>query len=154
MRTAHIEIKRLRSDVDLPERATIGSAGYDLAAMIDEPITLAVGECRLIPTGLAIHIKDKNIAGIIVPRSKRGAKGGLVVGNLAGIIDSDYQGEWFVAAWNRNFNDTIVIQPRELIAQALFVPVVGVSWTEVSEFQEETERKDGGIGKNADTKTI
>lgn len=148
-----VEIKRLRTNVELPEKATIGSAGYDLIAAISEPIVLAVGECQLIPTGLAIHIKDPGVVGLVMPRSKKGYKTGLVLGNLTGVIDSDYQGEWFVAAWNRNLNETITIHPQEAIAQVLFVPVLTMAWEEVAEFTDESDRKDGGISKHVDTKS-
>lgn len=148
----NVEVKIVTEGAELPKRATSGSAGYDLKALITKPLDILPGECVLVPTGLAMHIKDPNIVGIIAPRSKAGAKRGLVVGNLVGIIDSDYQGEWFVAAWNRNFDNSITIEPNEAIAQALFIPLASVSLVEVDAFSSETSRKDGGISKDADTR--
>lgn len=148
-----VKVKIIDKRIELPEKATIGSAGFDLQAAIEEEIILLPGESKLIPTGLAIFIEDKSIVGTIHPRSKLGAKAGLVVGNLTGIIDSDYQGQWFVSAWNRNFNESIRIQPLDRIAQVCFIQLAKVSFEEVSEFYTITERNDGGIGKEKDTRT-
>ena len=148
-----IEIKILDKRIEEPEKATIGSAGFDLKAAIDEPIILLAGECKLIPTGLAIYIKDPSIVATILPRSKRGAKTGLVVGNMVGVIDSDYQGQWYIAAWNRNFTHPVTIQPLEEIAQALFIKLADVTFTKVEEFTDETIRSDGGISKDVDSKS-
>ena len=148
-----IQVKILDSMVDLPEKATIGSAGFDLLAAVQEEVVLQPGESKLIPTGLAIYIKDKRTVAFILPRSKRGHKDGLVVGNLTGVIDSDYQGQWYVSAWNRNSNKTVTIRPYEAIAQVCFMQLANVSFEETLEFDEETERLDGGISKDVDTRT-
>lgn len=147
-----IDVKILDKRVELPKQATTGSAGFDLVAAIDEPIVLKAGESKLIPTGLAIFIEDPWVVGFILPRSKLGAKQGLVVGNLTGVIDSDYQGQWFISAWNRNFDKEVVINPLEAIAQAVFLQLPDVVLCEVQEFSEQTTRADGGIGKDVDTK--
>lgn len=146
-----IKVKIIDKRIELPEKATIDSAGFDLQAAIDEEIILLPGESRLIPTGLAIYIEDNSIVGMIHPRSKLGAKQGLVVGNLTGIIDSDYQGQWFVSAWNRNFNESIRIQPLDRIAQVCFIQLAKVSFGEVDEFDTITERNNDGISKETDT---
>jgi dUTP pyrophosphatase len=146
-----VEIKKVNPRAEIPVRATDGSAGYDLKACLDEDIVLLAGECKLIPTGLAVHISDPSVMGMLVPRSKRGAKEGLVLGNLSGIIDSDYIGQWFVAAWNRNFNDPITIKDGDAIAQVIFVPVITPVLEEVEWFTESTARGDGGIAKSEDT---
>ena len=148
----NIQVKVVNDMVSLPERATNGSAGFDLLAAIDETLVLQPGESKLIPTGLAIYIKDPSVVAFILPRSKRGAKQGLVVGNLTGVIDSDYQGQWFISAWNRNFDKEVVINPLEAIAQAVFLQLPDVVLHEVQEFSEQTTRADGGIGKDVDTK--
>lgn len=146
-----IELKKINPKAEIPVRATDGSAGYDLKACIDEDVVLLAGECQLIPTGLAIHVNDPSMMAMIVPRSKKGAKEGIVLGNLSGIIDSDYIGQWFVAAWNRNFGQPITIKDGDAIAQAIFVPVVHPEFEEVEGFTESTARGDGGIAKNEDT---
>jgi len=136
--------KRIGSEIDLPEYATSGSAGLDLRACLDEDITLSPGETVLIPTGIAIHIDDPSLAAMLLPRSGLGHKHGIVLGNLVGLIDSDYQGQLFVSCWNRG-NDTFVITVGERIAQMVIVPVVQVDFEQVDEFTA-TDRGVGGFG--------
>jgi len=128
----------------LPEYATVGSAGLDLRACVDWPISIAPGQAELIPTGLAIHIADPNMAAQILPRSGLGHKHGLVLGNLVGLIDSDYQGPLMISCWNRG-TKTYTIQPAERIAQLVIVPVKRVKFAVVDEFSE-SERGEGGFG--------
>ena len=135
---------RLGSQFDLPQRATAGSAGIDLRAMVEQPLTLAPGDCELLPTGLSIHIADPNLAGMILPRSGLGHKHGIVLGNLVGLIDSDYQGPLMVSAWNRGSKD-FVIEPGERIAQFVLVPVVAAELEVVDAF-DASERGVGGFG--------
>lgn len=128
---------------------TPGAAGIDLRACIDQPILLERGgKSVLIPTGIAIHIKDPNFAGFILPRSGMGHKQGLVLGNGTGLIDSDYQGELFVSAWARPQGDlpAVLINPGERIAQLVFQPVVHAQFNWVTSFEEESERGEGGFG--------
>lgn len=129
---------------ELPAYATAGSAGMDLRACLDEPLSLAPGETKLLPTGLAIYIADPMLAATILPRSGLGHKHGIVLGNLVGLIDSDYQGELKISCWNRG-NDHFTIQPGDRIAQLVFVPVVQVEFDKVDEFSE-TDRGEGGFG--------
>lgn len=129
----------------LPTRATDGSAGIDLRACIDEPITIKAGETKLIGTGLSIYIADPNYAGIILPRSGLGHKHGIVLGNLVGLIDADYQGELMVSVWNRSTTD-FVLYPAERMAQYMVVPVVRPSFEIVDEFSDVSERGAGGFG--------
>lgn len=128
----------------LPAYATPGSAGLDLRACLDAPITLAPGQTTLIPTGLAIHIADPGLAAIILPRSGLGHKHGIVLGNLVGLIDSDYQGQLMVSCWNRGQTE-FVIQPFERIAQLVIVPVVQAAFRRVDSFDAST-RGAGGFG--------
>lgn len=128
----------------LPTYATTGSAGLDLRACIAEPITLAAGETRLIPTGIAIFLDNPNLAAMLLPRSGLGHKHGIVLGNLVGLIDSDYQGELMVSLWNRSENE-FTIQPFERVAQMVIVPVVQADFELVNEFAA-TERGVGGFG--------
>ncbi len=128
----------------LPAYATQGSAGLDLRACIDAPITLRAGDTALIPSGLAIHIDDPALAAIIIPRSGLGHKHGIVLGNLVGLIDSDYQGQVFVSCWNRG-SETFVVNPMERIAQLVVVPVVQVALNVVDSFEQST-RGAGGFG--------
>lgn len=128
----------------LPAYATMGSAGLDLRACIDEPIVLAQGETTLIPTGLEIHIADANLAAVILPRSGLGHKHGIVLGNLVGLIDSDYQGPLTVSVWNRG-QDGFTIEPGARIAQMVFLPVVQAEFNVVASF-DASERGKGGFG--------
>ncbi|AUR52421.1 dUTP diphosphatase [Aquella oligotrophica] len=128
----------------LPAYATMGSAGLDLRACIDNTIILKPGQTELIPTGLAIHIEDPNLCGMILPRSGLGHKHGIVLGNLVGLIDSDYQGQLFVSLWNRG-NTEFTLNPMERMAQLVIVPVVQVGFELVDEFTE-THRGESGFG--------
>lgn len=131
----------------LPTRATDGSAGIDLRACIDEPVFIKAGETKLIGTGMAIYIKDPNFAGIILPRSGLGHKHGIVLGNLVGLIDADYQGELMVSVWNRSDSD-FTLNPAERMAQYMVVPVVRPSFEVVDEFSDDSERGTGGFGSS------
>lgn len=136
--------RRLGNEIPLPEYATTGSAGLDLRACLPENVELKPGETLLIPTGLAIHIGDRHLAAVILPRSGLGHKHGIVLGNLVGLIDSDYQGQIFVSCWNRG-NSTFTINVGDRIAQMVFVPVVPVALEQVEEF-DESSRGAGGFG--------
>jgi dUTP pyrophosphatase len=144
-----IQFKILRdaARANLPAYATQGSAGLDLRACIDAPVELAPGATTLIPTGIAIHVADPGYAAIILPRSGLGHKHGIVLGNLVGLIDSDYQGELMVSVWNRNAagGASFTINPQERIAQLVIVPVQQVSFKEVAEF-DASDRGAGGFG--------
>jgi len=135
---------RLGDSIDLPDYATSGSAGLDLRACLDDNIIIAPGETVLIPTGLAIHIDDPSLASVLLPRSGLGHKHGIVLGNLVGLIDSDYQGQVFVSCWNRS-QTPFEIVVGERIAQMVFVPVVQVGFEHVDEFTS-SERGTGGFG--------
>ncbi|MEM1263892.1 MAG: dUTP diphosphatase [Pseudomonadota bacterium] len=135
---------RVGSDVALPAYATDGSAGLDLRAILDEPLVVEPGTTHLVPTGLAIYIGDPGLAAVILPRSGLGHKHGIVLGNLTGLIDSDYQGQLFVSVWNRGAT-TYTIEPAERIAQMVFVPVVQPELVEVDEFAT-SDRGAGGFG--------
>jgi dUTP pyrophosphatase len=138
--------KRIGVEYPLPQYATSGSAGVDLRACIDAPIELRPGETQLIPSGIAIFIADRNYAAIVLPRSGLGHKHGIVLGNLVGLIDSDYQGQVFVSLWNRA-QAAFTIQPGERIAQLVVVPVAQVEFDVVSDFAA-TERGAGGFGSS------
>ena len=133
---------RLRDN--LPAYATPGSAGLDLRACIDAPVTLEPGQWQLIPTGMAMHLKDPHYAALILPRSGMGHKHGIVLGNLVGLIDSDYQGQLFVSVWNRG-QTPFTLNPLERIAQLVLVPVVQATFNIVESF-DESERGTGGFG--------
>ena len=135
---------RVGRDFPLPKRATAGSAGLDLRACLEQPLELAPGATALIPTGLAIHIADPELAALIIPRSGLGHKHGIVLGNLVGLIDSDYQGELMISCWNRG-TQAFRIEPGERIAQLVVVPVVQVDFEVVESF-EESVRGSGGFG--------
>ena len=135
---------RLGDQFPLPAYATDGSAGLDLRAMVEAPLTLNPGDTELLPTGLSIHIGDAGYAGMILPRSGLGHKHGIVLGNLVGLIDSDYQGQLMVSCWNRG-NSAFTIEPGERIAQLVIVPVMQVSLTQVDEF-DDSVRGEGGFG--------
>jgi dUTP pyrophosphatase len=128
----------------LPDYATAGSAGLDLRACLDEPLEIAPGEVKLIPTGLAIHINDPGYAATILPRSGLGHKHGVVLGNLVGLIDSDYQGPLMLSCWNRS-QTTYTVQPAERIAQLVIMPVSRVNFDVVEEFSS-SDRGEGGFG--------
>lgn len=136
---------RVGRDFSLPTYATQGSAGLDLRACIEDPLVLAPGDAQLIPTGLAIHIADPHMAAMILPRSGLGHKNGIVLGNLTGLIDSDYQGPLMISCWNRG-KETYTIQPGERIAQMVIVPVLRAEFEIVDEFNSSTERGEGGFG--------
>jgi len=135
---------RLGEQFPLPDYATEGSAAMDLRAMLDEPLELAPGETELIPTGMAIHVADPALAAVILPRSGLGHKHGIVLGNLVGLIDSDYQGQLFVSCWNRG-SGTFRIEVGERIAQLMLIPVVRAAFERVEEF-DQSERGAGGFG--------
>ncbi|TCJ12270.1 dUTP diphosphatase [Parasulfuritortus cantonensis] len=142
----HVDLKILDPRVrdQLPQYATAGSAGLDLRACLDQALVLNPGETQLIPTGLAIHLADPGYAAMILPRSGLGHKHGVVLGNLVGLIDSDYQGQLMVSLWNRG-QEPFTIQPFERIAQMVIVPVVQAQFTVVEEF-DASARGDGGFG--------
>ena len=144
MKTLDIKILDERIRAHLPAYATAGSAGLDIRACIDAPLTLAPGESALVPSGLAIHLGDPRLAAILIPRSGLGHKHGIVLGNLVGLIDSDYQGQVFVSCWNRG-REAFVVNPLERIAQLVVVPVVQVELNIVDSF-DESERGAGGFG--------
>ncbi|MGB5277716.1 MAG: dUTP diphosphatase [Gammaproteobacteria bacterium] len=135
---------RIGDTIPLPAHATEGSAGMDLRACIDETITLKPGDTELIPTGIAIHIEDPGLAATILPRSGLGHKHGIVLGNLVGLIDSDYQGQLFVSVWNRG-HGSFSIEQGDRIAQLVFVPVVQADFEVVDDFNE-SDRGAGGFG--------
>ncbi len=141
-----IDLKVLdpRMAEQLPSYATPGSAGLDLRACLDTPMVLEPGQTQLIPTGLAIHVADPGLAALILPRSGLGHKHGIVLGNLVGLIDSDYQGQLMVSCWNRGLA-TFTVQPMERIAQLIIVPVVQASFRVVAEFSA-SDRGEGGFG--------
>ncbi len=136
--------KRLGTEFPLPHYATEGSAGMDMRACVEEPLEIAPGETHLIPSGLAIHVEDAGLAAILLPRSGLGHKHGIVLGNLVGLIDSDYQGQVYVSVWNRG-NETFTVAPGERIAQMVIVPVVHADFEVVDEFVE-SRRGAGGFG--------
>ncbi|MGJ7458469.1 dUTP diphosphatase [Halomonas sp. MA07-2] len=136
--------ERLRDH--MPRYATNGSAGMDLRALLEAPLTLAPGECELVRTGLAIHIADPELAGLILPRSGLGHKHGIVLGNLVGLIDSDYQGELMISVWNRG-QTHFTLQPFERLAQYLLVPVVQAELEVVDDF-EQSQRGTDGFGSS------
>jgi dUTP pyrophosphatase len=137
---------RVGKDFPLPQHATAGSAGMDLRACIDAPLSLAPGAAELIPTGISIYIADPQLAAVLLPRSGLGHKNGIVLGNLVGLIDSDYQGPLMVSVWNRGAG-SFVINPGDRIAQMVFVPVVQVGFEVVEDFSA-TARGAGGFGSS------
>ena len=139
-----VKILDARMRDQLPQYATSGAAGLDLRACIDQAITLAPGQTELVPTGIAIHLGDPGLAAVILPRSGLGHKHGIVLGNLVGLIDSDYQGQLFVSTWNRG-NAPFVLNPMERLAQLVVVPVVQVELNVVDDF-EQSSRGAGGFG--------
>lgn len=143
-----IELKilddRIGKEFPLPEHATSGSAGMDLRACIDKPLVIEPGETQLIPTGIAIHIADPSLAATILPRSGLGHKHGIVLGNLVGLIDSDYQGPLMVSCWNRS-QQAFSLAPGERLAQLVFLPVVQATFSVVEDF-DQSDRGEGGFG--------
>lgn len=146
MRNIQIKIvnPRLGDDIELPQYATDGAAGLDLRACLDDTLELAPGATELIPTGIALNIEDPELAAVILPRSGLGHKHGIVLGNLVGLIDSDYQGEVFISCWNRG-GDAYTIQPGDRVAQLMFVPVVRAAFDIVDDFTV-SQRGAGGFG--------
>lgn len=148
MSRTNIQLKildpRVGRDIPLPEHATEGSAGVDLRACLDAELVLKPGQTELIPTGIAIHIEDPGLAAVILPRSGLGHKHGIVLGNLVGLIDSDYQGQLFVSCWNRGSED-FVLEPGLRLAQLVIVPVVQADFNVVEEFGA-SQRGEGGFG--------
>ena len=136
--------KRIGDSIPLPHYATEGSAGMDLRACIDDPLTIKPGETHLIPTGIAIHIANPSLAATILPRSGLGHKHGIVLGNLVGLIDSDYQGQLFISCWNRGDTE-FTIEEGDRIAQLVILPVIQVTLNQVDSF-EDTSRGAGGFG--------
>ena len=145
--TMNIDVKILdaRIAAQMPTYATPGSAGLDLRACLDAPLTLSPNAWQLVPTGMAIHLKDPGYAAMLLPRSGLGHKHGIVLGNLVGLIDSDYQGQLMVSCWNRS-EMSFTIEPLERIAQMVIVPVVQASFKVVAEFDAPSERGEGGYG--------
>lgn len=146
MRNIQIKIldPRIGNEFPLPHYATDGAAGMDLRACLQQPLALAPGETQLIPTGVALHIADTSLAAVLLPRSGLGHKHGIVLGNLVGLIDSDYQGQLFVSCWNRG-RESFVVAVGERIAQMMFVPVVRATFEIVDDF-EASRRGEGGFG--------
>ena len=146
MRSIELKIldPRVGDTIPLPHYATAGSAGLDMRACIDEPLVVEPGDTALVPTGLAIHVADPGLAAVLLPRSGLGHKHGLVLGNLTGLIDSDYQGQVFISCWNRS-KASYEVQPGERIAQMVFVPVEQVNFEVVDDF-ESSDRGAGGFG--------
>jgi dUTP pyrophosphatase len=140
-----LKILDTRLSDNLPAYATAGSAGLDLRACIESPIQIEPGQTVLVPTGLAIYIADPGYAAVILPRSGMGHKNGIVLGNLVGLIDSDYQGPLMVSTWNRG-NKTFTLEPMERLAQLVFVPVAQAEFQIVQEFEAKTARATGGFG--------
>ena len=140
MKSLDVKILDARLRDQLPQYATPGSAGLDLRACINEPLTLNPGQTELIPAGIAIHIADPGYAAVILPRSGLGHKHGIVLGNLVGLIDSDYQGQLFVSTWNRG-NAPFVINPLERLSQLVVIPVAQVAFNVVEEFSASEDRK-------------
>lgn len=135
---------RIGSDFPMPEYATGGAAGVDIRACLDEPLTIMPGRTHLVPSGIAVHMEDPELAAVILPRSGLGHKKGIVLGNLVGLIDSDYQGQVMISVWNRG-GDQVVIEPGDRVAQMVFVPVKRVRFEIVEEFQA-SARGAGGFG--------
>ena len=144
MKTLDVKVLDARLRGSLPQYATSGAAGLDLRACLDEPLTLAPGAAELVPSGIAIHLGDPGLAAVVLPRSGLGHKHGIVLGNLVGLIDSDYQGQIMVSVWNRG-QAAFTIQPMERIAQLVVVPVVQVELQVVEEF-DASARGSGGFG--------
>jgi dUTP pyrophosphatase len=136
--------KRIGDTFEMPDYQTSGSAGIDLLACLDEPMTIQPGDTELIPSGIAVYIRDPSLAAVLLPRSGLGHKKGLVLGNLVGLIDSDYQGQVFISCWNRG-KENCVIEPGMRLAQMVFLPIQQVNFNLVEHF-EESDRGEGGFG--------
>ena len=136
--------KRIGDTFDMPDYQTSGSAGIDLLACLDEPLTIQPGDTELIPSGIAVYIRDSSLAAVLLPCSGLGHKKGLVLGNLVGLIDSDYQGQVFISCWNRG-KESCVIEPGMRLAQMVFLPIQQVNFNLVESF-EESDRGEGGFG--------
>ena len=136
--------KRIGDTFEMPDYQTSGSAGIDLLACLDEPMTIQPGDTELIPSGIAVYIRDPSLAAVLLPRSGLGHKKGLVLGNLVGLIDSDYQGQVFISCWNRG-KESCVIEPGMRLAQMVFLPIQQVNFNLVESF-EESDRGEGGFG--------
>ena len=148
MQTIQLKIidARIGTEFPMPAYATHGSAGIDLRACLDQPLEIKPGETHLLPTGMAIHIGDSGLAAVILPRSGLGHKHGIVLGNLVGLIDSDYQGQLMVSCWNRG-QEPFIVNIGERIAQMVFVPVVQAQFEVVTDF-EQSKRGEGGFGSS------
>lgn len=144
MRRLEVRILDARLCGNLPQYGTAGAAGLDLRACLDEPLVLQPGDSQLVPSGIAIHLGDPGYAALVLPRSGLGAKHGIVLGNLVGLIDSDYQGPVLVSVWNRG-SAAFTIEPMDRIAQLIVVPVAQIEWNVVEEFAT-SERGAGGFG--------
>ena len=136
--------RRIGDTFEMPDYQTTGSAGIDLLACIEEPLTIEPGQTELIPSGIAVYIKDPSLAAVLLPRSGLGHKKGLVLGNLVGLIDSDYQGQVFISCWNRG-KENCLIEPGMRLAQMVFLPVEQVNFNLVNSF-DESDRGEGGFG--------
>ena len=135
---------RIGDTFEMPDYQTTGSAGIDLLACIEEPLTIEPGQTELIPSGIAVYIRDPSLAAVLLPRSGLGHKKGLVLGNLVGLIDSDYQGQVFISCWNRG-KENCLIEPGMRLAQMVFLPVEQVNFNLVNSF-DESDRGEGGFG--------
>ena len=135
---------RIGDTFEMPDYQTTGSAGIDLLACVEEPLTIEPGQTELIPSGIAVYIRDPSLAAVLLPRSGLGHKKGLVLGNLVGLIDSDYQGQVFISCWNRG-KESCLIEPGMRLAQMVFLPVEQVSFNLVNSF-DESDRGEGGFG--------
>ena len=142
MKTLDVKILDPRLRDALPQYSTAGAAGFDLRACIHSPVTLVPGAAELVPSGIAIHLADPGLAAVVLPRSGLGHKHGIVLGNLVGLIDSDYQGPLMVSCWNRG-RDAFTVQPMERIAQLVIVPVVQAEFRRVDEFDQSARGKNG-----------
>jgi dUTP pyrophosphatase len=142
MKTIDVQVLDARLKESLPTYGTPGAAGLDLRACLDAPLTLQPGDTQLVPAGLAIHLADPAYAALILPRSGLGAKHGIVLGNLVGLIDSDYQGQLFISVWNRG-RDAFTIAPMDRIAQLVIVPVLQVQWNVVTAFKDSSRGASG-----------
>lgn len=140
-----MKIKKLNKKAIVPKQGTNGSAGYDIHVCIDNEVTIQPNECKMLGTGFALWLCDANVSALCIPRSGLGAKKGLVLGNLVGLIDSDYQGEWHIPVWNRS-KESVTIYPNDKICQCLFVHIIHPVIEEVDDFEEETKRAEGSFG--------